>query len=207
VRLDVRAATQLSEGDHRDLQGLHVRCFGPPSTQPPLGFTVAPASDVRYVVRAWAGGDDPAGGDGGGVSGDGGGVSGDGGDGRLVSCLWITERTILVGGRPARAAGLRGVRTDPAYRRRGFGRAAMELAADFTWRELRPELALLLSSEMAVPFYLRLGWRIIEGPVYCTQPEGRLNWTARRPRNPAMVIVPAGVPPPPGPVDLCGLPW
>jgi len=76
-------------------------------------------------------------------------------DGRLVSSVGITKRTVLFDERTVRACGIFGMMTDPAYQRRGFGRAAMERAADFIWREQRSELGLLLSSEMALPFYLK----------------------------------------------------
>ena len=60
----------------------------------------------------------------------------------LRSCAWITKRTIAVDERRVRVAGVRGVMTDPARRRRGY---------------------------VAVPFYVRLGWRAVTGPVFCEQ--------------------------------------
>jgi GNAT superfamily N-acetyltransferase len=172
----------LSTDERRELSDLATRCFGPPKLRTPHPLTIAPDEDTRYVVRVWE-------------------------DGRLVSCLWITERTILVAERPAQIAGIRGVRTDPAYRRRGLGTAAMRCAEDFIWRELQPDLAMLLSSEMAVPFYQSLGWQVIAGPVLCDQPAGKINLTEVLPERPAMVVLPAGRDLPRGAVDLCGLPF
>ena len=183
MKIDLRRTDDLSARERRELDELEVRCFGPPEQhQQALRLIPAPAADTKYVVRVWE-------------------------SDRLVSCLWITERTILVDGRNTCTAGIRGVRTDPACRRRGYGRAAMERATDFIRRELRPELALLISSQMAVPFYRTLGWETIEGPVLCEQPDGTINLTEAFPENPAMVVLPAGGQLPRGTVDLCGYPW
>lgn len=98
-------------------------------------------------------------------------------DGRLVSYVWIMQRSILINGSPVRAAGIRGLMTHPARRRRGFGRTAMLRATEFIWQELQPDLALLFSSVMAVPFYRGLGWEAIYGPVLCEQPDGSISYT------------------------------
>lgn len=181
MKIDLRPVVTISAEKQQELDALEVRCFGPPE-QHELRLVPAPADDTKYVVRVWEGD-------------------------LLVSCLWITERTILVAGRETQVAGIRGVRTDPEYRRRGFASAAMRCAAEFIWKEMRPEFALLLSSEMAVPFYQRLGWQTVSGPVFCQQPDGHINLTAALPNNPAMVLVPDGTQLPQGGIDLCGLPW
>src|SRR5262245_48530991 len=108
---------------------------------------------------------------------------------------------MLIEGRLTRVGCIRGVHTDPAHRRRGYGRELMQKAEAFAWRELSPALLMLHSSVMAVPFYESLGWRAIEGPVYCAQPAGPLNVTEHLPRNPIMVVMPPGHPLPRGPVD------
>jgi GNAT superfamily N-acetyltransferase len=172
----------LSPDECRELSDLFTRCFGPPESRTPHPLVISPDEDTRYIVRVWQ-------------------------DGLLVSGLWITERTILVDGQPTRIAAIRGVRTDPAYRRRGLASAAMRAAADFIWSELRPDLAMLLSSEMAVPFYESLGWQIIARPVYFDQPTGKQDLCEVLPERPAMVLLPAGRELPRGAVDLCGLPF
>src|SRR5690242_6469283 len=112
MKIDLRPVAALSAEEQRELNELEVRCFGLPE-QYELRLVPAPADDTKYVVRVWEGD-------------------------VLVSCLWITERTILVDGRRTDVVGIRGVRTDPAYRRRGFADAAMRRAADFIWQEMRP---------------------------------------------------------------------
>ncbi|MDQ6673498.1 MAG: GNAT family N-acetyltransferase [Chloroflexota bacterium] len=186
VEVDLCLACERSEQDCRDWRELQVAVYGP-SDQRRLGLSArlswaAIEPDVSWVLQVRV-------------------------DGRLVSYLWIIERTILIDGAPTRAAGIRGVMTHPDYRRHGFGRIAMQRAAEFTWHAVRPDLALLLSSVMAVPFYQRLGWQTIHGPVLCAQPGGQVSYTEVIPEAPAMVLVPPGGHLPHGVVDLCGLPW
>ena len=129
-------------------------------------------------------------------------------DSRLVSRVVVIERTVMVDGRRVRAGGISGVRTDPEFRRRGYASAAMRRAADVFWPDLRVDLGLLLSSEMAVPFYRSLGWEAINGPVLCEGPGGGVvDYAELKPRCSAMALVPAGGRLPVGTVDLCGLPW
>jgi GNAT superfamily N-acetyltransferase len=128
--------------------------------------------------------------------------------GDLRACAWVTRRTISVAGRETRAAGIRGVMTDPEYRRRGYGRVVMERAHELMRSFADCEFGLLLSSVMAVPFYEAIGWRTVAGPVTCEQPEGHIDYTRRLPAAPVMALMrdPAR-PPPSGPIDVRGLPW
>jgi GNAT superfamily N-acetyltransferase len=126
---------------------------------------------------------------------------------RLVSCVALIVRDVVASGRSMRAAGIRGLRTHPEHRRQGFGTAAMERATEFVWERLKPDLAILLSSVMAVPLYERLGWRSIEGPVFCEQTEGRVCYSEVIPEAPVMVLIPAGAEWPTGEIDLRGFPF
>src|SRR3712207_81058 len=123
--VSVRPVTDLVGGlspeERRELSDLSTRCFGPPESRTPHPLVIAPDEDTKYIVRVWE-------------------------EGLLVSGLWVTERTILTDGQATRIAGIRGVRTDPAYRRRGFASAAMRAATGFIWRELRSDMAMRLSS-------------------------------------------------------------
>src|SRR5512133_1152524 len=110
MEIDTRPVLDLSAEDQQELSDLEVRCFGP-LEQHELILVLAPADDTKYVVRV-------------------------GEDRLLVSCLWITERTILVDGRRTHVAGIRGVRTDLEYRRRGLAGAAMRRATAFIREEM-----------------------------------------------------------------------
>jgi GNAT superfamily N-acetyltransferase len=129
-------------------------------------------------------------------------------DGDLRACAWLTRRAVVVDEREAEVAGVRGVMTDPGYRRRGFGRIVMERAHDLIRSLDDCEFALLFSSVMAVPFYESLGWHAVYGPVTCDQPGGRINYTERLPTALVMVRMKEDhTPPPSGAIDVLGLPW
>jgi aminoglycoside 2'-N-acetyltransferase I len=182
VELDLRLVRELSTDDRRELREFVEQFHDPPESAKLLSWAkVNPDADLMIRVRE---------------------------DGRLVSRVVVVERTILVDGQRARAGGISGVRTHPEFRRRGYASAAMRRATDVFWQDLRVELGLLLSSEMAVPFYRSLGWEVLNGPVLCEDRDGGLvNYTELKPQCPAMALAPAGGRFPVGPVDLCGLPW
>jgi GNAT superfamily N-acetyltransferase len=126
----------------------------------------------------------------------------------LRACAWVTRRTVTVADRELRVAGIRGVATDPGYRRRGYGRAVMERAHELMRSFPDCDFALLFSSVMAVPFYESLGWRSVRGAVTCEQPGGPIDYTEALPTAPVMVLalrqsgdLPAG------PVHVPGFPW
>ena len=182
----VQPITNLVEGlsadERAEINDLALRCFGPPELRQPHRLAIASNEDTRFIVRVWN-------------------------DRLLVACLWINDRDILVGDCPTHMAGIRGVRTDPAFRLRGFASAAMRKAAEFIWNDVKPDIAMLHSSVMAVRLYQGLGWTIINGPVFCDQPAGKINVTEELLENPIMVQMPPGKEPPSGIVDLCGLPF
>jgi GNAT superfamily N-acetyltransferase len=106
---------------------------------------------------------------------------------------------------PTRAGTIRGVQTDPAYRRRGFARALMLLAHDYIWQQA--DMGILLSSEMALPFYRGLAWEIFRGTVLCDQPDGRIRYTDVIPEGAPMLLLRNGATAPTREIDLRGLPF
>lgn len=129
-------------------------------------------------------------------------------DADLRACAWATKRTVTVSDHELRVAGIRGVVTDPDYRRRGCGRAVMERAHELMRSFADCEVALLFSSVMAVPFYESLGWRTVDGPVTCEQPGARIDYTEALPTAPVMALAlrhAAGLPF--GPIHVQGFPW
>jgi GNAT superfamily N-acetyltransferase len=129
-------------------------------------------------------------------------------DNEVCACAWVTKRAITLSGQPLRVAGIRGVMTDPGQRRRGYGRAVMERAHELMDTFADCDAALLFSSVMAVPFYERLGWRTVPGPVSCEQPGGRINFTKALPAAPVMARGLRGQTALlRGPIHVPGLPW
>jgi len=85
--------------------------------------------------------------------------------GNLVSHAGILERDALLNDNPIRIAGIAEVLSHPAYRRQGFGSAALREAGRFMADELRAPFALLVCPQAAIPFYASLGWQRFNGSV------------------------------------------
>jgi GNAT superfamily N-acetyltransferase len=183
--VDVRRTSELDDTDWTELDQLNERANGTPAQRraSPTGrLSWAGRDDTRWALRTRAE------------------------DGRLVSSVYVTTRQILVNGLTQNAGGIRGVMTDPAYRRRGFARACMQRAAQVMFEDEQVDMGLLLSSAMAVPLYASLGWQIFDGPVWCDQPEtGRINSTERLGGPPMVLLQHGGATS--GTIDMCGLPW
>jgi GNAT superfamily N-acetyltransferase len=124
-------------------------------------------------------------------------------DGVLTSMIEILERTVTVDSQPVRVGGIGGVGTHPDYRRLGHSTAALRVAADFLRENLAVPFGLLVTGEEEIPFYGRLGWRVIAGAVTFDQPGDRIFVS-----DGVNMVLPLGPDPwPSGPVHLCGLPW
>jgi GNAT superfamily N-acetyltransferase len=119
-----------------------------------------------------------------------------------VSMLEIVERVATVDSRPVKLVGIGSVTTRPPWRGRGFSSAALQKAAAFMCEELNVEFGLLLCMETVVPFYKRLGWKVVEAPLVYDQPFGKVT------SDQVTMVLPCGDRAwPAGPIDLCGLPW
>jgi GNAT superfamily N-acetyltransferase len=181
---DLRPSLELTDEEWTELRELNRRAFGPPETQAQtLGrLRWAGRDDIHWVARVRAY------------------------NGRLVSATHLTMRWILVNGERRFAGGIRGVMTDPDFRRQGLARTCMQRVTHMLAEE-RVEMGLLLSSAMAVPLYLSLGWLIWDGPVWCDQPEDKkVNYIDVIPTGRPMVWLPNGGTAA-GSIDMCGLPW
>ncbi len=120
----------------------------------------------------------------------------------LVSTLEIVEREAVVGGTPVTLGGIGGVATHPNWRRRGFAEAGLKVAHSFLRRRLAVDYGLLICSEQLVPYYGKLGWRVVEGPMLIAQSSGPVTYSA-----PIMVLPVCKSEWPEGVIDLCGKPW
>ena len=122
--------------------------------------------------------------------------------GIIRSQVEIIERTGLVNGRLVKLGGIGGVATTPEWQRRGLSSLAMQKAFIYIKDTLGVEFGILICGDHRVSFYKRLGWQVIEGPLFFYQPGGR------RKNDGVTMILPCSVAVwPAGEIDLCGLPF
>jgi GNAT superfamily N-acetyltransferase len=123
-------------------------------------------------------------------------------DGDVAGHVGIVPRTAEVDGRPIALGGISGVWIAPEHRGHGLGKAVLATAATFI-RDLGAAFGLLLCRPELEPFYVRLGWWRVPGPLVFEQPARQLTWTL------SVMVLPcaAGAEWPRGTIDLCGLPW
>jgi len=120
----------------------------------------------------------------------------------LVSNVEIIQRQALVGSTPVTLGGIGGVATQPGWRRRGFAEAGLKVAQSFLHRRLAVDYGLLICSQQLVPYYGKLGWRVVEGPMLIEQSGGQVTCSA-----PIMILPVCKSEWPQGVIDLCGKPW
>ena len=124
--------------------------------------------------------------------------------GQVVSRVGIVERTGTVNGQPVRLGGIGGVATRPEFRRRGYAQAALTTAAGFMRNGLKVEFGLLICSVKMMPYYGRLGWQPVKGPLTFDQPKGKVTFDD----STKIMVLPCNKHDwPPGVIDLCGPPW
>jgi len=135
----------------------------------------------------------------------------------LVGHVDITERTALVAGRELRLGGIGGVVTLKEWRKRGIATAALQRAARFLQDELAVPFGLLVCDPSLAPYYHKLGWRVVAGPLIFDQPvsfkPGLDQAISDGPSQKVALEIAIMVLPcrednwPAGLIDLCGLPW
>jgi GNAT superfamily N-acetyltransferase len=115
----------------------------------------------------------------------------------------IVPRTVEVAGRPIAVGGISGVWTAAEHRGRGVGQAVMVAAASFMRDQLGVSFGLLLCRPELEPFYARLGWRAVPGPLVFEQPGRRITWPL------SVMVLPCAADAawPSGAIDLRGAPW
>ena len=121
---------------------------------------------------------------------------------KLVSHVEIIERTAVAGGRSVRLGGIGGVASAAEWRGGGLATLAMEKAAASLCGTLDAEFGLLICGQEMTPFYSRLGWETVDGPLVFDQPAGKVTF-----EGVVMVLSCKGQKWPAGTIDLCGLPW
>jgi hypothetical protein len=78
----------------------------------------------------------------------------------------------------------------------------MQAAQNFISGELDVAYGLLMCDKSVVPFYERLGWKVVTGPLYYEQPNGKLKF-----EDILMVFPCRDQVWPAGTIDAQGPPW
>jgi len=120
----------------------------------------------------------------------------------LVSHVEIVERIASVGGQPVKLGGIGGVATKSEWRRRGLAEAAMKAAQAFLRDRLGVDFGLLICDEKMLPYYGKLGWKLVSRSLWIGQERGKVNFP-----TPTMILPVGKDEWPAGEIDLCGPPW
>ena len=121
---------------------------------------------------------------------------------KLVSQVAILKRTITVNKIPLKIGGVCYLVTEPDYRGNGFGSTLMRDAISYLTQELKLPFGLLTCRRELEEFYMRVGYKTVNGPTIFDQPDG-----IRTCKGLTMVIECGGISWPEGEINLCGLPW
>jgi aminoglycoside 2'-N-acetyltransferase I len=177
MEISILADSELSAHDRNEIDDVCNQAFGVPSEKEEDSVDIqwVPKNDWHVIVKL---------------------------DGVIMSQVGIVERTCTVDGKPVKLGGVGGVATIPNMQRKGLAGAAMHMAAGFMQDSLKVDFGLLVCARETEPFYRRLGWQEVTGPLVFDQPLGKV------PFNGVIMILPCVIQDwPPGIIDLCGLPW
>ena len=178
MRVDIVAATQLSDADSQALDDLDAAVY--PNRTPEQE-----ARDRQnWAVPQWH-------------------ILISDGQGQLVSHVGLVTRLCGCDGAEILIGGIGGVMTHPAQRRKGYAGAGLRQAIQVLEDDMRVDLSLLFCGPQMVRYYERFGFSNYAGDTFVR----RGGKSVLFPRNEVMVR-PALKPLPPGAaLDLRGLPW
>jgi len=177
MEISVLADSELSAHDRSEIDEVCDQAFGVHSTKEDNSFEFqwVPSNDWHVVVKL---------------------------EGVTVSQVGIVERTGTVDRKPVKLGGVGGVATFPNMQKKGLASAAMHMAAGFMQNSLKVDFGLLVCAREMEPFYHKLGWQEVVGPLVFDQPQGKVTF-----HDVIMILPSVQQDWPPGIIDLCGLPW
>jgi predicted acetyltransferase len=120
----------------------------------------------------------------------------------MVSNVHIITRTAKAGEEAVRLGGIGNVATKVEWRKRGYSKAAVQVAMDFLRDPLGVDFGLMITTENMVPSYTKLGWKVVAQTMRVQQPDGAIFL-----HYPVLVLPVCSQEWPAGVIDLCGLPW
>jgi len=178
MRLDIIAASQLSEAEARALQALDAAVY------PPNPGAQEATEQERWARPQWH-------------------ILIQDADQRLVSHVGVLTRICLCDGDEILIGGIGGVMTHPAQRRKGYAGAGVRRATEFLQKEMRVDLSLLFCGPRTLNYYKRLGFSNFAGDTFALRDGKRILF----PRSEVMVRPAMKALPQCAALDLCGLPW
>ena len=178
MRYEVRRATDLTPEEQAALETLTHAVFPPETsaTWPGRAIEWAPA---QYKVVGWNA------------------------EGLALCHVGVVVREGRWNGRVVRIGGIAGVKTHPAYRRRGFADYAIQRALDFLHQQEDVDFGLLVCEPALVPWYEHLGWQRFPGTLLVRQQQATVPFTFNLPMTIAIRLRE----PLSGTIDLLGPPW
>lgn len=119
----------------------------------------------------------------------------------VASFYNIILREVSIDNLKLNVAGINNVLTPGKYRGKGYSTKTLKETETFIFDELKVDLGLLFCADDLVPFYQRLGWFMVDCPVYFDQPGGKKVWTVNT------MLLTRGLVLTPEIIDLNGWPW
>lgn len=124
-------------------------------------------------------------------------------DGRLLTFVGALTTSVRCDGQPAFIGGIGGVKTHPAWRRRGHASAGIQLAIDFLRDEQAVDFTLLVCRQELIAWYQRFGFVHFTGDTMARQAGASELFTWNE-----TMLLPGKTPTPRcQTLDLCGPPW
>jgi len=123
-------------------------------------------------------------------------------DDELVGYAHVFARLARVDDSAVLMGGFGGLVTAKQRQGTGIGSATVRKAGEIILNNLRADLGVLLCKAVLIPFYERLGWRRMLGPVLIEQPAGTTQWP-----HEVMVLLRENGDTTRKKLDLCGLPF
>ncbi|NNC73259.1 MAG: GNAT family N-acetyltransferase [Sphingomonadaceae bacterium] len=121
----------------------------------------------------------------------------------LVSVAGIHRRTVEHNGVAQQIAGIGGVKTHPAYEKRGFSTAVLEATKIVIDEEIGPAFSVIFVEAHNRLFYAKRGWQVFDGIVIVEQDGDYVKFHEQG----TMVRDGAEAAPVEGTIDLKGRPW
>lgn len=90
----------------------------------------------------------------------------------------IVEREILVDNVKMKIGGINNVITPKQFRGKGYAARLLKETENFIFDQLNCELGVLLCADDLITFYKKLGWYVVDCPVYFEQSSGEKLWKA-----------------------------